>query len=161
MPRRSEQDAGALLERFRRHLRERRLPVTKQRLAVAELMFHADDHPSAGQLEARLSAAGVAVGTATLYRTLDVLMAMGLVRAPDFGEGFARYEASPGAPHDHLVCERCGKVLEFDGERLERMLRVTADEAHFLYRRHRIDVHGLCRECRERDLDPVGAGAAR
>lgn len=159
MPAPSRDEAGALLERFRRHLRERRLPVTRQRLSVAEEVFRAGDHPSVEDLDRRVKAGGAQVGTATLYRTLEVLVRSGLVREHDFGEGFKRYEAVAAGPaHDHLICGRCGTVEEFANDRLERLLRLTADEHHFLYHRHRVDVHGLCAVCRGRDLEPLGAG---
>ncbi len=159
MPPPSPDEALALLERFRRHLRERRLPITRQRLAVAEELFGSGDHPSVEDLERRIGATGADVGTATLYRTLEVLVGSGLVREHDFGEGFKRYEPVAGAPaHDHLICDRCGRVEEFANDRLERLLRMTADENRFLYRRHRVDVHGVCTGCRGRDLEPLGAG---
>jgi Fur family transcriptional regulator, ferric uptake regulator len=152
----SPDDAAALLERFRRHLRERRLPVTRQRLAVAGAIFHSEDHPSVEELQRRVRASGTSVGTATLYRTLMVLVESGLVREHEFGEGRRRYEpATAVAAHEHLICERCGQVVEFANDRLERMLRMTADEQRFLYRRHRLDVHGVCAACRSRDLDPL------
>jgi Fur family ferric uptake transcriptional regulator len=159
MPPLPPNEAEALLERFRRHLRERRLPVTRQRLAVAEAVFRAADHPSVEELERKVRASGAQVGTATLYRTLEVLVLSGLVQEHDFGEGFKRYEPVAAAPgHDHLICERCGRVEEFANDRLERLLRMTADEQRFVYRRHRVDVHGVCTACRGRDLEPLGAG---
>jgi Fur family ferric uptake transcriptional regulator len=159
MPAPSPDEAAALLERFRRHLRERRLPITRQRLAIAERIFHSGTHPSVEDLERGLKAAGARAGTATLYRTLEVLIQSGLVREHDFGEGFKRYEpVAAGPAHDHLICERCGRVEEFANDRLERLLRMTADENRFLYRRHRVDVHGVCTNCRGRDLEPLGAG---
>jgi Fur family transcriptional regulator, ferric uptake regulator len=162
MPPLSPDEAFALLERFRRHLRERRLPVTRQRLAVAGGIFQSVDHPSVENLERRLRTSGAQVGTATLYRTLELLVRSGLVREHDFGEGFKRYEPVAATPaHDHLICERCGRVEEFANDRLERMLRMTADEQRFLYRRHRVDVHGVCTACRGRDLEPLGTGPGR
>lgn len=156
MPRLRPDEAAALLERFRRHLRDRRLPVTRQREAVAAVLFAAEDHPSVHDLARRLKAAGHAVGTATLYRTLDTLVRSGMVLEHDFGEGFKRYEpVPPASAHDHLVCERCGRVVEVANDRLERMLRMMADEQRFLYRRHRVEVHGLCTACRARDLEPL------
>ena len=151
-------ETAALLERFRRHLREKRLPVTRQRLAIASTIFAAPDHPSVMELTRRLASAGEKIGTATLYRTLEILTRMGLVRERDFGEGYTRYEPAAAEPHDHLICDRCGAVVEFAGDRVERMLRVTADEQRFLYRHHRIEIHGLCRTCRGRDLGPPTAG---
>jgi Fur family transcriptional regulator, ferric uptake regulator len=88
-----------------------------------------------------------------VYRTLEVLVESGLVRANDFGEGFKRYEPMPAqAHHEHLICERCGRVVEFQNERLERMLPIIADEHAFQHERHRVEIYGVCRECRQREL---------
>ena len=155
MPALPRGEAEALLEQFRQKLRDRRLPVTRQRLAIAQAVLFATDHPSVLDLEKRLRSGGEAIGLATLYRGLELLSEMGLVRERDFGEGFHRYEAAGAVPHDHLVCERCGAVVEFGGERVERMLRLTADEQGFQYRGHAIEVYGRCRACRGRDLAPL------
>lgn len=153
MPSLSPGEAEALLDRFRQHLRERRLAVTRQRLAIAERLFLAEDHPSVEDIAKRVGEHGHQAGTATLYRTLELLVKAGMVVEHDFGEGFRRYEpVAAAAGHDHLICERCGRVVEFANDRLERMLRMTADEQHFHYRRHRADVHGLCADCRSREL---------
>ena len=162
MPRPTSDEAAALAERFRRLLRDRRLPVTRQRLAVAAEVFRAGDHPSIVDLQRRLRARGEAIGTATLYRTLDLLVESGLVRRHDFGQGFHRFEPAAAAapPHEHFVCLRCGRVAEFTNDRLERMLRMTADEQRFQYHAHRIEVHGLCAECRGRDFGPLGDAGA-
>ena len=49
------------------------------------------------------------------------------------------------ADHEHLICERCGTVVEFANERLERMLPVLADEHGFQHQRHRVEIYGVCR----------------
>jgi Fur family ferric uptake transcriptional regulator len=153
MARLSRAEGAALLERFRRHLRDHRLPVTRQRDLVAETVLLSDEHLSVETIEKRLKERGERVGTATIYRTLDVLVESGLVRAHDFGEGFKRFEPMPQqAHHEHLICVRCGKVVEFANERLERMLPIIADEHAFQHQRHRVEIYGLCQECRRRDL---------
>ena len=158
----TKDESAALLERFRRHLRDRRLPVTRQRLAVAATVFGSDDHPSVDTLRRRLTQGGVSVGLATLYRTLDALVESGMVREHDFGKGFKRYEASLRRDqHEHLVCTRCAAVVEFVNDRLERMLRMTADEHHFVYERHRIEIHGLCANCRQLAVEPFGSERTR
>jgi Fur family transcriptional regulator, ferric uptake regulator len=149
-------EGPALLERFRRFLRDHRLPVTRQRDLVAQTVLLAEDHLSVDGIRRRLRDKGERVGTATVYRTLDVLLESGLVRAHDFGEGFKRYEPMPAqAHHEHLICERCGRVVEFQNERLERMLPVIADEHGFQHDRHRVEIYGVCRECRQRELAPL------
>ena len=145
-----------LTDRFRRYLRDRRLPVTRQRVAVAEVLFCSDDHPSVEVLRRRLVQRGEHIGTATLYRTVDALVKSGLAWEHDFGEGFKRYEpARERSEHAHLICGRCGRVVEFNNERLERMLRMTSDDHRFHYDRHRVEIHGICADCRVRDLAGV------
>jgi Fur family ferric uptake transcriptional regulator len=150
-----------LRERFTRYLRDRRLPVTRQRLQVADVLFHAPDHPSVDRISRDLEERGVTVGTATVYRTLDLLVESGLVREHDFGEGFRRFEPmTTRSHHEHLVCRRCGRVVEFVNERLERMLDMIADEHAFLHRRHRVEIFGLCPDCRGRDAADLRASVS-
>jgi Fur family ferric uptake transcriptional regulator len=152
----SSAEVTDLLERFRRWLRDQRLPVTQQRELVANALFGADAHLTAEALERRLKDQGHAIGTATVYRTLDLLVEAGLARAHDFGEGVRRFEGSPErGDHGHLVCARCGTVTEFTHERVDRMLGLLADERGFLLQRHRVELYGVCRECQRRDLAPL------
>jgi Fur family ferric uptake transcriptional regulator len=153
MPSLANGEGAALLERFRRYLRDHRQPVTRQRDLVARTVFLSDDHPSVEGIRRALKERGERVGTATVYRTLEVLVESGLVRAHDFGEGFKRYEPMPGqAHHEHHICERSGRVVEFQNEPLERMLPIIADEHRFQHLRHRIEIYGVCRDCRQREL---------
>jgi Fur family ferric uptake transcriptional regulator len=155
MPLLAEGEGAALLERFRRYLRDRHLPVTRQRDLIAQAVFLSDDHPSVEGIRRVLEQRGEHVGVATVYRTLEVLVESGLVRAHDFGEGFRRYEPMPSqTDHEHLICERCGRVIEFQHERLERMLPALADEHGFQHQRHSVEIYGVCRECRQRELEP-------
>jgi Fur family transcriptional regulator, ferric uptake regulator len=149
-------EGAALLERFRQHLREHHQPITRQRDLVARVVFQSQDHLSVEGIRRELRQQGARVGLATVYRTLDLLVESGLVRAHEFGEGFKRYEPTTAqAHHEHLICERCGRVLEFAHERLERMLPVLADEHGFQHRRHRIEIYGVCRSCRRQELGPL------
>jgi Fur family ferric uptake transcriptional regulator len=149
-------EGAALLERFRRYLREHHQPITRQRDLVARVVFLSQDHLSVEGIRRELRQQGARVGLATVYRTLDLLVESGLVRAHEFGEGFKRYEPMAShAHHEHLICERCGRVLEFAHERLERMLPVLADEHGFQHRRHRLEIYGICRTCRQQELGPL------
>jgi Fur family ferric uptake transcriptional regulator len=152
-----------LVERFRRWLRDRRQPLTRQRDLVAGVIFASDQHLSADDVARVLRSRGEAVGTATIYRTLDTLVEAGFARAHDFGEGFRRYEPlEAGTPHGHLVCSRCGVVLEFKLDRLGRALPLLADEFDFLAERYRVEVHGTCRGCRRNDIGALArAGSKR
>ena len=84
---------------FRQYLRDHNLPVTTQRLAIADIVFDTDRHLSAEEIAVELKSQGAAAGTATVYRTLEVLVRSGLVVERDFGgiqaiRGIARDAAS-------------------------------------------------------------------
>ena len=148
-------DRDAVVDEFRSYLREHNLPITAQRLAIAEVLLLDDRHFSAEEIERVLAARNVEVGTATIYRTLEVLVRSGLVVERDFGEGFKRYEAARGVPqHEHLLCTVCGKVIEFRDERLERMTVLLAEAQGFARQSHRLVIYGVCAECQ-------GAGGER
>jgi Fur family ferric uptake transcriptional regulator len=141
-------DGHDVIEDFRSYLREHNLPVTAQRLAIAEVVFASDRHVSAEDIAADLGARGARVGTATVYRTLEVLVRSGLVVERDFGEGFRRYEPARDTPnHEHLLCTVCGRVTEFRDERLERMTTLLAESHSYARQRHRLVIYGVCGTC--------------
>jgi Fur family transcriptional regulator, ferric uptake regulator len=141
-------DLDIVMGRFRAYLRDRNLPVTAQRLAIAEAVLGSDRHLSVEELADALAERGAAAGTATLYRTLELLQSSGLVAERDFGEGFKRYEPTRDIPHhEHLLCTVCGAVREFRDERLERMTTLIAESHDFLRQRHRLVIYGVCGRC--------------
>lgn len=152
-------DDRPVVERFREYLREHNLPVTQPRLAIAEVALLAESHLSAEEIEAELTRRGSPAGTATVYRTLALLVQTGLLAERDFGEGFKRYEPSRDMPHhEHLLCTTCGRVEEFRDERLERMTTLVAEARGFARQRHRLVIYGVCRSCQ---TGRPGEGGAR
>lgn len=136
-------------DKFRNYLRSRDLPITEQRMRVAQVLFSTHKHVSVEEILERLQAEGVLIGKATVYRTLDLLIASGLVREHDFGEGFKRYEYLAGpADHEHLICESCGKLIEFTSAEIDQLQRELARAHNFQPRYHRLEVYGLCEDCR-------------
>jgi Fur family ferric uptake transcriptional regulator len=149
-----ETDGATPLERFRRYLDAHGLPLTRQRLAVAEVLCGAADEVSAEDVARRAALRGFPVGTATVYRTLDLLVRSGIARAHDFGEGFRRYaRVAPGRPHERCICAACGRVTELADDRVERLIALSADAVGFKPHRHRLEVVGLCRACQQ--LNPL------
>lgn len=153
--------ARQALDAFRDYLREHGLPVTGPRMAVAEVVLAADRHLSAEEVSRALAGRGTPVGTATVYRALEVLVRSGLAVERDFGEGFRRYEAAGGAPHhEHLLCTVCGAVAEFRDERLERMTTIIAEAHQYARQRHRLVIYGVCPRCQRGERAAPGASDA-
>ena len=88
MARSTSRERADLVDRFRHYLQDRRLPRTRQRDRIAEIVFGSDAHPSAADIQRTLAKGDDHVGTATVYRTLELLIASGLVRGHDFGDGY-------------------------------------------------------------------------
>ena len=140
-----------VIDAFRAYLREHNLPITAQRLAIADIILGSASHLSAEDIMLELGARGASAGTATVYRTLEVLLRSGLVVERDFGEGFKRFEAARDIPHhEHLLCSLCGEVTEFRDERLERMTMLIAEQHGFVRQGHRLVISGICGACRAR-----------
>jgi Fur family ferric uptake transcriptional regulator len=142
-------------EKFQLFLRSRNLPVTEQRVRIAQVLFSTHKHVNVEEIIARLRSDDLVVGKATVYRTLDLLVQSGLVREHDFGEGFKRYEYLAGpADHEHLICERCGKLIEFTSAEIDELKRELERAHNFQARYHRLEVYGLCEDCRSDRLGP-------
>ncbi len=133
---------------FHTRMRERGLKSTAQRDAIAHVFFALGRHISAEELYAEVRKINPHVGYATIYRTLRLLKECALVSERHFDEGQARYETVSERHHDHFICERCGKIIEFENEGIERLQQAVARQLGALLTRHKMELYGLCAECR-------------
>jgi Fur family ferric uptake transcriptional regulator len=142
-----------MMQVLRGELRERELPFTHQREAIAQVLFESTRHLSADDVAAALRQRGEHAGKATVYRTLALLVDLGLATEHDFDEGFKRYETQVGAAqHDHLICTECGRVTTFTHPELDRILNEAAAAQGFEPITRQVKVFGTCNEsaaCRE------------
>ncbi|MBC7098633.1 transcriptional repressor [Candidatus Bipolaricaulota bacterium] len=134
-------------ELFVEFLRQRGFNITGTRRKIVRKVFSMHGHFDASELWEALRDEKVSI--ATVYRTLDLLERAGLVRRVSLGEAHAHYEHVLGRnDHGHLVCSRCGKVIEFDSMRIRTLMSQIADENGFELRAATIQGFGLCRACR-------------
>ncbi|MCU0259296.1 MAG: transcriptional repressor [Solirubrobacteraceae bacterium] len=104
---------------------------------------------TAYEIEAALRGRGRAVGRASVYRVLEELHELGVVTKVELGQGQARYEPNRAEHHHHhLVCDRCGAVVPFDDEPLERAIAAISRKVDFEVSEHEIVLHGACADCR-------------
>ncbi len=119
------------------------------RRAVVELLGRQQCCLSAQEIFDRLRAAKRPVGIASVYRALETLSELRLVKRVDAGGGIARYEPAPpdGDHNHHLVCRDCGKVEAFSDPRLERAVDRVADGLGYDVDEHEIVLTGACSDC--------------
>ena len=119
------------------------------RAAVIDLMAGQDCCLTAQEVFDRLRADGRVIGIASVYRALDLLARLGLVRRLDVGSASGYEPALPGGHHHHhVVCDRCGKVSTFEDPALEDAIdRLSRRLAHTVAE-HDVVLRGECPECR-------------
>jgi Fur family transcriptional regulator, ferric uptake regulator len=119
------------------------------RRAVVDVLAEQDCCITAQEIAARLREGGSGVGTASVYRALDLLHGIGLVQRVEVGEGGARYEPviPDGEHHHHLVCEQCGRLVPFEDEGLERAIGRLAKRLGHRVSGHDVLIRGRCSRC--------------
>jgi Fur family ferric uptake transcriptional regulator len=131
-----------------RYLDEHNLRHTRQRDAILEVFLDVRGHITAEDLYERVRSEHTNIGYTTVYRTMKLLCDAGLAAERKFEDGVTRYEISH-EHHDHLVCVRCGKIIEFECRMIESAQDEIAERYGFRVLRHRHELYGHCRECRE------------
>jgi Fur family ferric uptake transcriptional regulator len=126
------------------------LKVTLPRIKILQVLETSDKrHMSAEDVYKTLLAKGDEIGLATVYRVLTQFEGAGLVCRHHFEGGQSVFELNSGGHHDHLVCVKCGKVVEFLEEAIEERQQAIAREHGFTLEDHSLVIYGLCSDCQE------------
>lgn len=134
---------------FQQFLTRSSLKATRQRQLIARAFFATATHISAEALYRRVSGRDRKIGLVTVYRTLKLLMEAGLAHERQFGEGRALFEhASSDRHHDHMICTHCGQITEFENCEIEALQEQVARRLGFTIQYHKLELYGLCRDCR-------------
>ena len=129
-------------------LKKEGLKVTPQRIAVLEEIIKDKGHRESEDIYMAIKSRKTHVSRATVYRSLDILVQKGFARKLNLGDGRARYETKIDNPHhDHIICNECGKIIEFVNDKIEKMQEEIAKQHHFKLQQHIHQLFGLCKEC--------------
>ncbi len=133
--------------------------VTGPRRAIARVLEEAQEHLDVEQITDRAKKLDPSVHRATVYRTLGLFKALGLVDELDLlhmkGDRHF-YEVRTGGDHAHLICTSCGKVLEPESESLEPWRRALSDQTGFQLNYLRLEVGGVCPNCQQKQQQAQG-----
>lgn len=132
--------------------------LTGPRRSLAELIAGHDGHFTAGELVTDARRRRLGVGRATVFRTLDVLEALGAVERLDLPSGEHAYVVCEPAHHHHLVCSACGRSDEIDDAGLRAVVRDIARRTGYQVDEHRLELFGRCPACRATAPDAIRAG---
>jgi Fur family ferric uptake transcriptional regulator len=133
-------------------LKKAGLKATLPRLKILELLEKGElRHVSAEDVYKKLLELGEDVGLATVYRVLTQFEAAGLVSRHHFEGGHSVFELNQGSHHDHLVCEKCGKIEEFFEETIESCQSKIARKFGYRMTDHSLYIYGVCPECQKEE----------
>lgn len=121
------------------------LKITLPRMKILEILESSDKkHLSAEDIYRVLLDTGVEIGLATIYRVLTQFEGAGLVIRHHFETGQALFELERGKHHDHLICVKCGKIIEFVDESIEAKQKEIAAKNGFRISDHSLIIYGIC-----------------
>lgn len=129
-------------------LRQAGLKATLPRVKILQILEYSKNrHFSAEEISNALSKSGDEVGLATIYRVLTQFEAAGLVTRHNFEGGHFVFELDEGEHHDHLVCIKCGVVIEFVDNTIEERQHKIAAAKGFKMTDHSLNIYGICSNC--------------
>jgi Fur family transcriptional regulator, ferric uptake regulator len=131
----------------RERLRERGLRWTPQRRLLIEVMAETDGHVTATELVERCRTADPETTPSTVYRTLDLLEELGLVRHCHGVDGREEFHVLPETEHGHLFCESCGRAWDIEGDEAAALVRSLRRERGFRVDLSHLSVVGRCADC--------------
>jgi Fur family ferric uptake transcriptional regulator len=126
-------------------------PLTVQRRLLLELLHDADGHIDAKELYRRASARDNSIGAATVYRSLNLFKRLGLVDEMRLGRVRCYYELKQSPEHQHLVCQGCGRVIEFQDPHFQRLIEAIKRQHGFNVTKAELYLEGYCPGCRDKD----------
>jgi len=138
-----------LLEKFQLLLKENKLKFTKQRELILKFLYENEGHFTPEDIHRFLKDTypTVNIGIATVYRTLSLLETSHIASSISFGVQGKKYELGLKKHHDHLICTKCGDIIEFYDETIENKQEEIAKKFNFQMSDHTMKIIGLCQNC--------------
>jgi len=139
-------------------LRERGGRLTPQRLAMLKILAKSEGHPSVEQIYELIKADFPTTSLATVYKTLSLLKDRGEVIELNIANLASRYDGNKPYPHPHVICTKCGQVLDPELTNLVEICQEMARQTGYQITHHQLNFFGLCPKCRKEGQSPEKGG---
>ncbi|MDB6156095.1 MAG: fur [Chthoniobacteraceae bacterium] len=144
-------DSG-VRQRIYDFIQQKGLRKTTQRDAIIEAAFNTTEHYTAEELLAMARKIDCSVSRATVYRTLPLLVACGVLKEMDFGKDYKFYDPNyvDHPNHNHLICVDCNKIVEFDDVNIDTLETCISKRLGFSVERKTIRIEATCDELKNK-----------
>ncbi len=138
-------------QRFLEFVETKGLRMTAPRKAIIDAVFSTEEHFTAEQLLDWARERDASVSRATVYRTLPLLTESGLVHEMDFGKDYKFYDPNYAdhPNHNHIICQDCEKIVEFESEQIEQIEDEISRKLGFSIKSQTIQITGNCQELKK------------
>lgn len=127
-------------------LRDSKVRLTPQRIAILEYLASVESHPTADEIYRHIYDKSPNISVATVYNNLKMLSEQGIIQEMTYGDDASRYDFNSGH-HYHAVCQNCGKVVDLYYPWLDDVESAAEKLTGFKINGHRMGVFGLCPDC--------------
>ena len=147
-------DPQKRLEQLIRMLRDKGCRLTPQRLAMLQILSKSEGHPSAEQIYEQIRTGYPTTSLATIYKTLSLLKDMGEVLELTFAGVGSRYDGNKPYPHPHVICTKCGQILDPESEAVAGISQEIARQTGYKITHQQLNFFGLCPKCQKEGQSP-------
>jgi Fur family peroxide stress response transcriptional regulator len=132
-------------------LKGRDFRITPQRLAVLRILAAGKGHPSVDDIYKQVIAEFPTTSLATGYKTVSLLKDLNEVLELGFPDGSNRYDGCNPAPHPHVICTKCRKIMDPELVDIEKLSKEMSRKTGYKIFQHRLDFFGFCPECQQKN----------
>lgn len=137
---------------FSQYLKKNGMLYSKQREQILDVFLKTEKHLTVNDLYDLVRKENPKIGLATVHRTMKAISEAGLARTVGFGDNLKRFEHKyKHQQHDHLICTKCGRIIETFNPKIEQMLKSIAQKHKFTLLDHKIRLFGICKACKHKE----------
>jgi len=138
-----------LLETAIARLKSSGYKLTNARRAILEILCKHEEHLTSADVLEKAAAGKQPIGRASVFRTLDLLTELSIIRPTYLRPGAPNYIVMPESGHHaHIICPQCSRVIEIDECEIDSLLEALGEHHEIEISGHLLELYGKCKQCR-------------